>query len=159
MPELSDRDEIIDLMCRHAEGMDLRDWALFRSVFTDEVDIDYDSHRPGQKFRTSADEWTAHVSRRLGRIRATQHALSNFRVSVDGDTARATAYIRADHVEDRPEGRAFFTIVGRYEDRFERAADGWRISAVRLESWWNQGDGAVLELSAASGPGPAAAPR
>jgi 3-phenylpropionate/cinnamic acid dioxygenase small subunit len=142
----SDRDDVVDLLHRHAEGMDLRDWPGFRSVFTQEVDIDYESHRPGQRFTTSADEWTAHVSRRLGRIRATQHALSNIRVFVDGDSARATAYVRADHLEDRPGGKATFTIVGRYDDRLVRTADGWRICAVRLDSWWHTGDRAVLEL-------------
>jgi len=149
--ELPERDhrEIVDLLCRHAEGMDRKDWVLFLSVFTYQIDIDYDSHRPGQRFRTSADEWTAHVSRRLGRLHATQHALSNVRVAVDedGPGACVTAYIRADHVELAADGqRSLFTIVGRYVDRVVTTPDGWRIAAVQLDSWWNTGDRAVLQL-------------
>ena len=61
MTELSDRDEIVDLMCRHAEGMDLRDWALFRSVFTDEVDIDYDQKTSELNLNYIIKEFNARV--------------------------------------------------------------------------------------------------
>jgi hypothetical protein len=137
---------VVDVLHRHAEGMDRRDWTGFRSVFTDEIDIDYSSHRPGQTFRTSADEWTAHVSRRLGRLTATQHALSNARVQVSGDSATCTMYVRAEHVLGRGQGQHLYTIGGRYVDRLVRDGASWLICAVTLESWWFAGDRSVLKL-------------
>jgi 3-phenylpropionate/cinnamic acid dioxygenase small subunit len=137
---------VVDVLHRHAEGMDCRDWAGFRSVFTDEVDIDYSSHRPGQVFRTSADEWTAHVSRRLGRLTATQHALSNAQVQVDDAGATCTMYVRAEHVLGHGREQRHYTIGGRYVDRLVRNGTSWLICAVTLESWWFTGDRDVLEL-------------
>jgi hypothetical protein len=40
---LLDRAEISDVQLRYATGLDSRDWPLFRSCFTDEVETDFTS--------------------------------------------------------------------------------------------------------------------
>ena len=41
MTEADDRQAISDLLVRYATGIDRRDWPLFRTVFTDDGDVDY----------------------------------------------------------------------------------------------------------------------
>lgn len=137
---------VMDTLYQHAEAMDTKDWGAFRGVLADEIDIDYSTHRPGQVFTTSADEWTAHVARRLSRLTATQHCVSNPRVEVAGATARATAYIRAEHVLGRGAEQRRYTIGGRYLDRLVLDGDRWLLTAVTLDAWWYDGDRSVLEL-------------
>jgi hypothetical protein len=137
---------IVDTLYRHAEAMDTKDWDAFRAVLADELDIDYSAHRPGQAFTTTADDWTAHVARRLGRLTATQHCVSNPRVEVEGASARASAYIRADHLLGRGPEQRRYTIGGRYLDRLALVDDRWLLTSVTLDAWWYEGDRSVLEL-------------
>ena len=41
MTERDDRQDIFDLLVRYATGIDRRDWPLFRTVFTDDCQLDY----------------------------------------------------------------------------------------------------------------------
>ena len=41
MTEREDRQDISDLLVRYATGIDRRDWPLFRTVFTDDCELDY----------------------------------------------------------------------------------------------------------------------
>ena len=41
MTEYQDRQDISDVLIRYASGIDGRDWALFRTVFTADCDVDY----------------------------------------------------------------------------------------------------------------------
>ena len=40
---LADRIEINDLLTRYAHAVDTKDWALYRTVFTADAHIDYES--------------------------------------------------------------------------------------------------------------------
>jgi 3-phenylpropionate/cinnamic acid dioxygenase small subunit len=41
MTEREDRQDICELLVRYATGIDRRDWPLFRTVFTDDCELDY----------------------------------------------------------------------------------------------------------------------
>ena len=41
MTEREDRQDIVDVLLRYATGIDRRDWPLFRTVFTDDCELDY----------------------------------------------------------------------------------------------------------------------
>jgi 3-phenylpropionate/cinnamic acid dioxygenase small subunit len=144
----SDKRDVIDTLYRFAEGMDWRDWELFRSVFTDVVEIDYSSHRPGQVGMIAADDWVANARRRLTPLDATQHSMSNPRVTVTGDRASITMYVEAQHLLTREGVTASYIIGGRYRDRLVRFDDGWRIEALTLDARWYTGDRSVLDLPA-----------
>lgn len=38
---MSDRGDIVDVLVHYAMGIDSRDWALFRTCFTDDAHFDY----------------------------------------------------------------------------------------------------------------------
>jgi hypothetical protein len=50
-------------LCRFAAAVDLRDWTAYRDVFTDEIDLDYSSYRPGSAGRFRADDWVERAER------------------------------------------------------------------------------------------------
>lgn len=58
-----DRFCIEQTLARFAAGIDLRDWDLYRSVFTDQIDVDYSSYRAGSSGRMAADDWVARARR------------------------------------------------------------------------------------------------
>ncbi len=60
-PTAEDRAAALDVLARFAHGIDGREWVLYRSVFTDEIDVDYESYRPGSSGRIPADAWESTV--------------------------------------------------------------------------------------------------
>jgi 3-phenylpropionate/cinnamic acid dioxygenase small subunit len=138
---------VCDVLYRFAEGIDLRDWEQCRSAFTDEIDVDYSSHRPGSAGRMAADAWVERAARRFATIDATQHTMSNPRVRIDGDAAVCTMYVVAHH---HHRGRSY-TVGGRYADVLTRDAGEWRINRLALHVWWTHGDPELVGLPARVG--------
>jgi 3-phenylpropionate/cinnamic acid dioxygenase small subunit len=150
----SDRADIIDLMSRFATGIDACDWPLYRSVFTDEIDLDYSSWRAESIGPRRADDWVARAARLFPGLTATRHALTNQLVTFDdADTAHVRVAVRADHVlaADDPDRDdiAVFTLNGHYDDVCVRTAAGWRIRGKRLVVEWCIGDRELLNRAAA----------
>jgi hypothetical protein len=143
-PAAVDRGAVLDVLARFAHGIDGRDWALYRSVFTDEVDVDYTSYRPGSRARMPADEWVDRARRLFPGLDATQHVLVNAWVRPDGEGVRVQTSMRADHFLDG----ARYTLGGHYVHRLVPAAGGWLISAVTLTVTWEEGDKGMLGRAA-----------
>ena len=94
---LLDRAEISDVQLRYATGLDSRDWPLFRSCFTDEIETDFTSVFGGEPRKVSADRWTEAARRSLSGLKATQHMITNHVITVAGDDATCIAYVQARH--------------------------------------------------------------
>jgi hypothetical protein len=140
---LIDRLEVVDTVYRFAAAIDGRDWVAYRSVFADEITIDYSSYRPDSIGRMAADDWVARGTRLFPGLDATQHCLFNPRATIDVDGATCETYVRAEHVLDG----AFYTIGGHYTHRLRRDAEGWLINHVTLRVAWTQGDPALLDTA------------
>jgi len=54
-----DKYDICETVYRFAHGVDTRDWALYRSIFADEVRVDYSSYGAFAPTVQSADAWVA----------------------------------------------------------------------------------------------------
>ena len=145
-----DETEIVRRVYEYAYGIDLRDWDLYRSIFTDRVTADFSSYndRPAQTM--SADDWVRSVRPLFTGLDASQHAMSNPVVDLDGGHARCRMYMQAVHIlADHPDPE--FTIGGYYDDRLVRTADGWQIEAVTLTVWWRRGNAAIMPIAAERG--------
>lgn len=139
--------EITKLMARFARGIDLRDWDMYRSVFTDEIDIDYTSYRPGNGGRFLADDWVQRGRMLFPGMTASQHFLSNLDITVDGDSGTVISYVRAEHVLPNTAGGAMFTIGGYYTDSVVRVDGEWKICKKQLTVLWNAGNPQVLSMA------------
>ncbi|MDW5612379.1 MULTISPECIES: nuclear transport factor 2 family protein [Mycolicibacterium] len=116
-----DRQEISDVLVRYATGIDTRDWPLFRTVFTDDCELDYGEIGTWRgvdavvEFMTATHEMAGY----------TLHRITNQAATVDGDTATARAYIDAlIMAQDNTSG---VSAVGFYDDELVRTDTGWRI--------------------------------
>ena len=87
----ADKAQITEVLIRYATGIDSKDWPLFRSCWTDEVDLDY-----GEVGHfTDPDAFTDLFAQVHNPMGPTYHRLSNFVIDIDGDTATARTYVHA----------------------------------------------------------------
>jgi SnoaL-like domain len=136
---------------RFAMGIDTRDWELYRSVFTDQIELDYSSYRSGSVGPMRAYDWVARGSVLFTGLDASQHCLYNPLVTVAGDVAHITMYVQAEHFLTNADGDNWFTLGGYYSDRLVREEAGWRISHKKLVVTWNRGNRNVLTQAAERG--------
>jgi hypothetical protein len=118
------KEQIAEVLIRYATGIDSKDWPLFRSCWTDEIDVDY--QQLGRY--TSADALTDVMTRLHENMGPTYHRLSNFVISVDGDRATARSYVQAVLMLKPDDATNWVDALGHYDDVFVRTPDGWRIS-------------------------------
>ncbi|MFN0146348.1 MAG: nuclear transport factor 2 family protein [Dehalococcoidia bacterium] len=147
---LADRAAISDVVHRYATGLDTRDWTLLRSIFTDEVDMDFTSVRM-RAGRMKADDWVESARVLFAGFDATQHLSANHVHDIRGDEAICTSYMRAEHFVANLEGENSYTMGGYYTNRLVRTAGGWKLCAVTLTVNWNRGNRDVLRLAARRG--------
>jgi hypothetical protein len=148
LKELADRMAITDLIHRYASGIDMRDWALYRSIFADEVFMDFSSYSGAPGTKMGADDWVAGCQRMLPGFDATQHSLTNFVYDIRDDEATVTVYMQAEHFIANTLGDASHTLGGYYLHRLRRGGDGWRIHATTLTVLWSRGNRHVYQLAA-----------
>ena len=124
--ERLDRADIAEVLVRYASGIDRRDWPLFRSCFTDDLEADYGTigTRSGGDAMT---EWMTEMHEACGH---TMHRISNVVVDLDeADRARARSYV--DALIMGADGSGGAHAAGYYDDELVRTADGWRIARRR----------------------------
>ena len=118
-----DKEQIVEVLIRYATGIDSKDWPLFRSCWTDEIDVDYQQLG---RF-TSADALTEVMTRLHENMGPTYHRLSNFVIAVDGDRATARSYVHAVLMLQPDDSTNWVDALGHYDDIFVRTQGGWRI--------------------------------
>lgn len=143
MTNLDDFQAITRLRYTYAFGIDTRDYELFRSVFTDEVTMDFSSYNGQPGTTLAADDWVTGVRNLFDSLDATQHSMTNPLVDVasDGRSARQRMAMQAAHFLDGVE----FTIGGWYNDRAVRVGDAWKLQAVTLNVTWRRGDESIMQ--------------
>jgi 3-phenylpropionate/cinnamic acid dioxygenase small subunit len=126
LTDSEDRQDISDVLVRYATGIDSRDWPLFRTVFTDDCELDYGEigiwHGIDAvvDFMVAAHDMAGH----------TLHRITNQSATVDGDTATARAYVDALIMsQDNSSG---VNAAGFYDDELVRTDSGWRVKRRRF---------------------------
>ncbi len=126
MSEREDRQDIADVLLRYATGIDRRDWTLFRTVFTDDCELDYGEVGAWK----GVDAVTEFMQQAHALAGHTMHRLTNQVITVDGDSAQARTYIDAlIMLADNTSG---VNAAGFYDDDIVRTEDGWRIARRRF---------------------------
>ena len=130
MQTLGDRLEINDLLTRYAHSVDSKDWTLYRSVFTDDAFIDYESAGGIKGDREAVANW---LEKTMAGFPMTQHLISNIDVKIDGDRASVRAMFY--NPMGMPSGKTFW-CGGFYNHSLVRTADGWKSQRLIEESSW-----------------------
>lgn len=119
----ADKAQIAEVLIRYATGIDSKDWALFRTCWADEVDIDYGELGTF----TDADAFTTLMEQIHGGMGQTYHRISNIVVDVRADRATARCYVHAVLMAVPGDAGSWIDALGHYDDELSRTADGWRI--------------------------------
>jgi hypothetical protein len=145
--ELRDRTEILDALYRFGLGQDLQDPELFASCFAADAELD---------FSPAAAKWGSRPPLMVGRDTIvttilgpftgrvdTTHQVTNARIVVDGDTARATALVEAQHFLAADPG-TFALLKNPYAIDLVRDGERWLIRRLRIGNDWYTGDPAAI---------------
>ncbi|HUB55259.1 MAG TPA: nuclear transport factor 2 family protein [Mycobacterium sp.] len=122
MSEREDQQDIAAVLLCYATGIDRRDWQLFRTVFTEDCELDYGEIG---SFK-GVDAVTEFMQQAHAMAGHTMHRLTNQVIAVDGDTAEARTYVDAlIMLSDNSSG---VNAAGFYDDELVRTDDGWRVT-------------------------------
>jgi hypothetical protein len=122
-----------------ARRADARDWSALRTLFSENVEVDYTSVGGGSPARMAADALIAGWKDGLGRYNATHHTFAPADVQIDGTSAIARFQGQATHVRTENGSDVRWTCGGEYLFRFVRDAAAWKLTAVTFEMKWEQG--------------------
>jgi 3-phenylpropionate/cinnamic acid dioxygenase small subunit len=120
------RQQISDALLRYATGIDRRDWPLFRTVFTNDCELDYGEIGSWR----GVDEVTEFMQQAHAMAGHTMHRLTNQAISVDGDSAQARTYV--DSLIMLADNNSGVNAAGFYDDDFVRTEQGWQIARRRF---------------------------
>jgi 3-phenylpropionate/cinnamic acid dioxygenase small subunit len=131
MTDREDRQDITDVLLRYATGIDRRDWALFRTVFTEDCVMEYGEIGTWN----GVDAVTEFMEQSHGMAGHTLHRLTNVTITVTGDSATSRTYV--DALILAPDNTSGVNAVGFYDDDLVRTGAGWRVrhrrfTAVRM---------------------------
>ncbi|HEY0812148.1 MAG TPA: nuclear transport factor 2 family protein [Pseudonocardia sp.] len=136
MDTLSDRADLIELMSRYADIADLKEFTeLPGVVFTDPVTLDFESVAGIPPMTTPLGSYVEVLRASFRPFTATHHVITGHVVTVDGDSAKIHAHVRAEHwLPDELVGGGpnCWLVVGFYDNEAVRTADGWRLNRVKL---------------------------
>lgn len=149
---LLDRADVERVIYDYAVGLDTKDWALWRSIYLDEVKVrfraagDVEFTGLGQEWiEVAAEEWVHGRRVLFTGLGATQHQMSNPRATIEGDRATCVMYVRAIHFMPGDPPGTHYTIGGYYTDQLVRTSGGWKLTHVNLNVTWELGDATMLE--------------
>lgn len=158
MTDVAIRNALIDCYNNYALGVDTKNWPLVRSCFADEVSLDYgelSDSTGGSNVLRSSDDWVAILQGAINGFDITRHAITNHRITVDGDNAVCIAYLDADHIILADSGINIITpldvvkLVGEYTNEY-RLIDGlWKIVKSHLRADWISGNYDLFEKAQA----------
>jgi 3-phenylpropionate/cinnamic acid dioxygenase small subunit len=127
-----------DLVLRYAEAIDTKDWALFRTVFTEDCCMTYGEPWGPLEGLDVLTDFVIHFHEPLEHLR---HATTNFRIGAYvGDTARGRCSVEALLVQTGAPGGDTLRVTGVYHDTFVRTGGAWRISRRVFTSFLTEGN-------------------
>lgn len=127
-----DRLEISALLYRYARAVDTKDWALYRSVFTENAVIDYSS---AGAICGTLDEVTDWLAAGFAAIPMSMHYITNIEImehTADSALVRAMFY----NPMQLPGMADLSYCGGYYHHDLVRTPDGWRSASLREENVW-----------------------
>jgi hypothetical protein len=158
MTDAAIRNALIDSYNNYAIGVDTKNWPLVRSCFADEVSLDYgelSDATVGTNSPCSSDDWVAILQVSINGFDITRHTMSNYRTTIDGDTAACIVYIDADHIilsdpavnDITPQ--EIVKLVGEYTNGYKLINGQWKIVTSHLRVDWTIGNYGLFEQAQA----------
>jgi hypothetical protein len=137
---LADREAIAELFTRFSGSADVQDWDALANCFS--PDIVFDRSHPTWDGHT--DEAWVGLEQVMEGCRADgsrhflgHHMITNHRCVIDGDTARAVAYLHSVHVDDPARPTDHYAHGAWYLTELTRVDERWMFSYMKhVVVWW-----------------------
>lgn len=148
---LVDRAEMIRIVDVLDAAVDAKDWTLARSLFTDDIDVDFTSLTGGEPATIPSDALIAGWSGNLTAEKESFHLRGNHRIAfIDADNAMVFSHGYAWNRMERgalPEngGNPLWEVWGTYEHGFERVGGDWKINAMTFTATAERGSAFVRD--------------
>ena len=142
--------EITQRRYEYAMGIDSRDFGLLRSVFTENIVMNFEDYNGLPEAKLRADDWVESCKPLFLGLDSTQHIMSNPIVTVEGDTASCKMQMQAFHFYENTRQEEF-SIGGYYEDELFHNGSKWLISAVTLNIFWTRGVRDIMSAATEKG--------
>ncbi len=147
MKELVDEREIINVVNTIAIEADRGNWSAVENAFADQVLLDYSSM--GAKVETlKPAQIIANWKTVLPGFQATQHAVTNHRVSIKGNEAECFSYVDSIHFLPNESGKNTWRVMGFYNHHLVKTAKGWRVDRMKLTTTLIEGNNDLPKLAA-----------
>ncbi len=140
------RAQIERVMLNFGRALDVGDWKLYRSCFTDRFRVNFERLTGQPEVYVDADLWTRFAEVILSPVRR-HHQYSNFAATIEGDKATAIIYMVARHWKSTDSGAAEYTQNGWYENSFECIGGQWKITRLLHTYQWVSGNGGLFDFS------------
>ena len=129
-----DRDQILQIIADYGWALDTQDWTTYQHCLTPDAQRRAGDGEP----MVGREDIVSYISKIRATLTATQHIMTNFAVSIDGDSASVRCMTLSHIVTDR-------TVSSGGYNRFElvRTDEGWRISSLYSNGIWESTDAEV----------------
>lgn len=137
---MNDYEKIREVLNNYARACDSRDWPLFEKVFIPEVEFNYG----GEYGASGREKLVKMIKNSLGGCGPTQHLLGNFSITVTGDRATCTCYVRAFHAGLGEHKGQIYEALGEYRDELTNSDGQWKIGKRKFWFVYELGPRALL---------------
>ncbi|MEM8891070.1 MAG: nuclear transport factor 2 family protein [Bacteroidota bacterium] len=119
---------------------DERDWENLKSIFAEEVELDYSSMSGNPAAKLSPSQIIESWKTILPGFSSTHHQIGNFQVEVQDKVAQVFCYGTATHYLEDPAGNVW-TVVGSYNFQLKPdQKESWRVSSMRFNYKYMDGN-------------------
>lgn len=132
--------ESADVLQRYGQCVDMHDFDLLRTCYTDEIEVDHGPTIGMGHARVSADKWCELARKFHSQLDGDEHILIPQSVVINGDTAFCHVLVHAHHFYRAANGSPFQMLVGTYDMGFVKTADGWKICRTIQGLRWSEGN-------------------
>ncbi|SHG93053.1 nuclear transport factor 2 family protein [Marivita hallyeonensis] len=142
---LVDQAEMVRIADSIDAAVDAKDWTLARSLFTDEITVDFTSLIGGDPATIPADVLIAGWSANLSGEKESFHLRGNHRITFDStDEATMLSHGYAwnrmpSGALDENGGNDLWEVWGTYVHDFTRTEDGWRVEGMTFTATAERG--------------------
>jgi hypothetical protein len=124
----------IDNLC------DRKNWEKLRSLFADEVDVDFTTLSGGEAAKIKAGDLINSWKTNLFAEKKTFHQRTNHRIKISGDRAEVFSKGYGFNLLESGEITGIWEVWGNYTHTLERTENGWKVSGMTLEVIHQRGD-------------------
>jgi len=138
--EIWDRQEIEQLMYKHARSLDRMDGELMKSTYWEDAIEEHQDPIYPDLFHWNDNAWkfVPEAMKGFTALKVTQHRISNILIEIDDNQATAETYVWAYHVHEEDGVDKEGILGGRHYFDLEKRNGEWRIKHRLTIFDWNQ---------------------